>query len=765
MISLINEAYQRTGQTLRGFRAPHVDFNRDTLQALADNGVLYDSSDIDVWSEAVLPNFNLVWELPPAMPMDWTLFEDTPVSDEDAITIYKDKFDYFYANRAMFVWLNHPWVIADHLNVLEEVLQYAIDKGDVWMAREVDIVDWWVQRSQIPSPSTTRSGDNLSVSVTNNGNVAISNLTVWLRLPERMNPESLQAVLGNQPLQTEIRQHNGMIFLTAIVPSIPANGEVTVDFSPKPGGPYPTLTLAPTATQIPPTPSPIPQPTPIPSLSRGNSAFSSSVENNDLVPQYAVDGDLSTRWGSLEGIDPQWLYVDLGETKDITRVTITWEDSYATKYEIQVSDDAVNWTTIFHTDNGIGGIEEIPVTGRGRYIRMYGIERGTEWGYSIYEFDVYNATYNLPPIAEATPEPIDIRSYQHGIDFIPLPDGKYYLIWSSSGNPPTGPGPDLNWTHDIYYSIIDPANPVISPIVIISNPEAQEPSSSDISTDGYIMITMEDGWNTQNGIAQRFGVYDSSLAPVFPYPQLVNDGGHSGHVAGVGNRFVVFYSDGWVEGGGVDNLGTGDNVLASIYSSVGTFERSVDIAVGQTTRDWWPLVAGSGNHAALIWQRYVDGQNYSDLMFSLLDPTAGNLLVNSIPLDTGVKYYTYSVTYIPAVDRFLVVGTYVAGGGFAYLLDNDGNIIASNKELPAIVRESQSIVQNNNGNARIAQVIAPNGVMVLMITPSEIQLVTEIAGDTDWKYGGTDGIFISPNMVYIVSESADGLVERTFTLP
>jgi hypothetical protein len=189
----------------------------------------------------------------------------------------------------------------------------------------------------------------------------------------------------------------------------------------------------------------------------------------------------------------------------------------------------------------------------------------------------------------------DSRSFQHGIDLVPLPNGHYKLIWSSSGNPPTGANDNGNWPHDVYFSDIDPAQPKIVPTTLISKPEAQEPASSAITDDGYIMVTMEDGWNAENGLAQRYGVYDTDLNPVKGYPQVVFDGGHSGHVAVVGNKFVVFYSEGWVDGGGVDDLGSGDDVYVSAYHSNGKTLNSSNVAVGNATRDWWPLVAGSHN--------------------------------------------------------------------------------------------------------------------------------------------------------------------------
>jgi hypothetical protein len=355
----------------------------------------------------------------------------------------------------------------------------------------------------------------------------------------------------------------------------------------------------------------------------------------------------------------------------------------------------------------------------------------------------------------------DLRAYQHGIDFVPLPDGKYYLIWSSSGNPPTGPV-GRGWPHDIYYSVIDPAAPKIAPKELIANPEAQEPASSAIATDGHIMVTLEDGWNTGNSVAQRYGVYDTKLQAVKPYPQMVFDGAHSGHVAAVGNRFVVFFSNEWVDGGGVDNLGSGDDVLAKVYSSTGELEKSVDVAVGKKTRDWWPVLAGSDTRACLIWQRFVHDETYADLMLSILDPETGKLIKDSVKLDTGIAYYRYSVACAPALGRFLVLGAYAAGGGFGYLLDTDGNVVAKNGILPGIVRESKSIIRKDGDRAIVVQPTVPTGALVLSVTKTEIKLDKTISDSYEWQYGGTDGIFTDAKTVYIVSLSKTGLVEMTF---
>ena len=50
--------------------------------------------------------------------------------------------------------------------------------------------------------------------------------------------------------------------------------------------------------------------------------------------------------------------------------------------------DGTNWTTIYSTTTGTGGTQTLNVTGTGRYIRMYGTARATQYGYSLWEFQV-----------------------------------------------------------------------------------------------------------------------------------------------------------------------------------------------------------------------------------------------------------------------------------------------------------------------------------------------------------------------------------------
>ena len=120
----------------------------------------------------------------------------------------------------------------------------------------------------------------------------------------------------------------------------------------------------------------------------GKPTTSSSVESSAFAPGLAVDGNGGTRWSSAFS-DPQWIRVDLGVSHTIQRVVLRWEAAFARGYQIQTSNDGATWTTIRTTTNGPGGVEDFAVTGTGRFVRMNGTARATQWGYSLWEFEVY----------------------------------------------------------------------------------------------------------------------------------------------------------------------------------------------------------------------------------------------------------------------------------------------------------------------------------------------------------------------------------------
>jgi hypothetical protein len=125
-------------------------------------------------------------------------------------------------------------------------------------------------------------------------------------------------------------------------------------------------------------------------LSQSRPVTASSLESSTYPAALAVDGNASTRWASAEGVDPSWIQVDLGTVSSISRVQLTWEAAYGKAYQVQTSTDGSTWASAYTTVAGDGGVDDLTgLTASGRYVRINGTARGTIYGYSLFEFQVY----------------------------------------------------------------------------------------------------------------------------------------------------------------------------------------------------------------------------------------------------------------------------------------------------------------------------------------------------------------------------------------
>lgn len=109
---------------------------------------------------------------------------------------------------------------------------------------------------------------------------------------------------------------------------------------------------------------------------------------------YAFDNNVTTtRWESVHGADPQYIYVDLGATGTVHSVILNWENAAGKDYTIDVSTTDTNtWTPIATvTGNTSTGTALPAYTGfnvPARYVRVRGTARTTIYGYSLYDFEV-----------------------------------------------------------------------------------------------------------------------------------------------------------------------------------------------------------------------------------------------------------------------------------------------------------------------------------------------------------------------------------------
>ena len=122
--------------------------------------------------------------------------------------------------------------------------------------------------------------------------------------------------------------------------------------------------------------------------------------------QVGNDGSNDSRWESGHGVDPQNWQVDLGEAQTFNSVVILWEGAYGKSFQILAGDnvDADGWLTDGEvvaevTDQVLAGFPYKQVLSfdavTHRYVQFHGIARGTGYGYSFWEFEVYNLEEEL----------------------------------------------------------------------------------------------------------------------------------------------------------------------------------------------------------------------------------------------------------------------------------------------------------------------------------------------------------------------------------
>lgn len=126
-------------------------------------------------------------------------------------------------------------------------------------------------------------------------------------------------------------------------------------------------------------------------------ATSNSIEDGtSYTPELAIDGDSATRFASAYN-DPEWWMIDFGEVRKVGAAIIYFEAAYSTEFYFEVSTDGENWTEVARvTDNTTSGAD-VPVEVRfdaqhdAQYVRYTGVSRGTTYGHSFWELELYEA--------------------------------------------------------------------------------------------------------------------------------------------------------------------------------------------------------------------------------------------------------------------------------------------------------------------------------------------------------------------------------------
>ncbi|MGI6714138.1 MAG: discoidin domain-containing protein [Bacilli bacterium] len=156
----------------------------------------------------------------------------------------------------------------------------------------------------------------------------------------------------------------------------------------------------------------------------------SSGHTDDHYNIHAVDARNDTRYAAIPE-DNAFFYIDLGGVERVGKVVLDWEAAYAREYQLQMSMDAVTWTTVATVHKTSSEIDEIifPQWIETQFVKFQGVRRALEYGYSFYSFEVYG-----PKSLAVGGEVIYASSYENEVELpaAAILDNQAQTRWASA---------------------------------------------------------------------------------------------------------------------------------------------------------------------------------------------------------------------------------------------------------------------------------------------------------------------------------------------
>lgn len=126
-----------------------------------------------------------------------------------------------------------------------------------------------------------------------------------------------------------------------------------------------------------------------------------SSSSAGAAPLLALDGHAGTAWMSDPGAGPaQDLTIDFGRPRELGGLTVRWvEHAYASRYEVQFSDDGVQWRTVRAVVAGTGGPDVLWLPeAETRFVRL-SLRDGPARAYGVAEVEVEAPAFGESPNA------------------------------------------------------------------------------------------------------------------------------------------------------------------------------------------------------------------------------------------------------------------------------------------------------------------------------------------------------------------------------
>lgn len=141
-----------TGVRPLGHKTPAWRYNDETSRVMQQLGLLWQmdkASDDLPWVERPDPAGTPLVQLPPSRFYDdYTYFVDWTVNPRHAAEFWRDDLDVLRDEGKLLCLTLHPWVSGrpGPSRALANLLDYAIEAGDIWIARADHVAQWWLDQ-------------------------------------------------------------------------------------------------------------------------------------------------------------------------------------------------------------------------------------------------------------------------------------------------------------------------------------------------------------------------------------------------------------------------------------------------------------------------------------------------------------------------------------------------------------------------------------------------------------------------------------------
>ncbi len=119
------------------------------------------------------------------------------------------------------------------------------------------------------------------------------------------------------------------------------------------------------------------------------------------APQLSLDGNAATAWQSDPAAGPaQTLTIDFGRPREFGGLIVRWQErAYASRYDVQFSDEGERWRTVRTVVEGRGGPDALLLAdAQTRFVRL-ALHDGPAQAYAIAEIEVKDLAFGASPNA------------------------------------------------------------------------------------------------------------------------------------------------------------------------------------------------------------------------------------------------------------------------------------------------------------------------------------------------------------------------------